>query len=58
MSVATAASTLVDIVRKQAQALGSATAYEFEGRVTSFAEFDRKTNQVANALKALGVKPH
>ena len=58
MSVATAASTLVDIVRKQAQALGSATAYEFEGHVTSFAEFDRKTNQVANALKALGVKPH
>ena len=32
-------------------------AYEFEGRQTSFAEFDRKTNRVANALRALGVKP-
>ncbi|WP_316176655.1 MULTISPECIES: fatty acid--CoA ligase [unclassified Bradyrhizobium] len=58
MSVSTASSTLVDVVRDRAQTLGSATAYEFEGRITSFAAFDRKTNQVANALKALGVKPH
>ena len=36
---------------------GNALAYEFEGRQTSFAEFDIKTNRVANALIALGVKP-
>jgi acyl-CoA synthetase (AMP-forming)/AMP-acid ligase II len=57
MSVSTATSTLVDVVRNQAQALGSATAYEFEGRITSFAEFHIKTNKVANALRALGIKP-
>ena len=38
-------------------ASASALAYEFEGRQTSFAEFDIKTNRVANALIALGVKP-
>ncbi len=37
--------------------LGDALVYEFEGRQTSFAEFDIKTNRVANALIALGVKP-
>ena len=36
----------------------TAIVYEFEGRKTSFAEFDRLTNRVANGLKALGVKPH
>ena len=40
-----------------AKALGDAIVYEFEGRQTSFAEFDIKTNRVANGLKALGVKP-
>ena len=39
------------------RARGNAIAYEFEGRQTSFAEFDIKTNRVANALIALGVKP-
>src|ERR1700738_1713303 len=48
---------LVDMVRVQAKTRGNATAFEFEGRQTSFAEFDIKTNRVANALKALGVKP-
>ena len=37
--------------------LGNALAYEFEGRQTTFAEFDINTNRVANALIALGVKP-
>jgi acyl-CoA synthetase (AMP-forming)/AMP-acid ligase II len=55
MSVSTAATTLVDVVRNQARVRGNDTAYEFEGRITSFAEFDRRTNQVANALRALGV---
>src|SRR5438309_8737117 len=47
---------LADMVRERAKTRGDATAYEFEGRVTSFAEFDVKTNRVANALIALGVK--
>jgi len=38
-------------------ARGDAIAFEFEGRRTSFAEFDIKTNRVANRLKALGVNP-
>jgi fatty-acyl-CoA synthase len=58
MSVSTAATTLVEVVRNQARALGNDIAYEFEGRITSFAELDRNTNQVANALKALGIAPH
>ena len=45
------------MVRDRARSLGNALAYEFEGRQTSFAEFDVKTNRVANALVALGVKP-
>jgi acyl-CoA synthetase (AMP-forming)/AMP-acid ligase II len=48
---------LADMVRDRARSLGSALAYEFEGRQTSFAEFDIKTNRVANALIALGVRP-
>jgi fatty-acyl-CoA synthase len=57
MSVSTGAATLVDVVRNQARARGNDTAYEFEGRTTGFADFDRKTNQVARALKALGITP-
>ncbi|MBR0775019.1 fatty acid--CoA ligase [Bradyrhizobium diazoefficiens] len=48
--------TLADMVRERAQSRGDAIAYEFEGRVTSFAEFDVKTNKVANALAAMGLK--
>ena len=47
---------LADMVRERANSCGNATAYEFEGRVTSFAEFNVKTNKVANALIAMGVK--
>ena len=45
------------MVRERARSRGNALVYEFEGRQTSFAEFDIKTNRVANALIALGVKP-
>ena len=45
------------MVRARAKTRGDAIAFEFEGRQTSFAEFDIKTNRVANALNALGVKP-
>src|SRR3954449_794070 len=48
---------LAEMVRERARSRGNAVAYEFEGRQTTFAEFDIKTNRVANALIALGVKP-
>ncbi|WP_407159682.1 fatty acid--CoA ligase [Bradyrhizobium sp. STM 3557] len=57
MSVSTAATTLVYVVRNQARVRGDDIAFEFEGRVTRFADFDRKTDQVANALQALGIAP-
>jgi acyl-CoA synthetase (AMP-forming)/AMP-acid ligase II len=48
---------LADMVRAQAKRRGEATVYEFEGRRTSFAEFDIRTNRVANALRASGAGP-
>src|SRR5258708_1794312 len=48
---------LADMVRARAKTRGDAVVYEFEGRQTSFAQFDVLTNRVANALKAQGVKP-
>ncbi|HLZ00543.1 MAG TPA: fatty acid--CoA ligase [Bradyrhizobium sp.] len=56
MSAAEQPRNLAEMVGMRAKARGSAIAFEFEGRTTTFAEFDRKTNQVANALKASGVK--
>src|SRR6266849_4501174 len=47
---------LADMLRARAKTRGSAIAFEFEGRQTSFAELDIKTNRVANGLKALGVR--
>jgi acyl-CoA synthetase (AMP-forming)/AMP-acid ligase II len=58
MSALQEPANLADMVRARAKIRGNAIAYEFEGRETSFAEFDRLTNRVANALKALGIKPH
>ncbi|MGA7803087.1 fatty acid--CoA ligase [Bradyrhizobium sp.] len=55
MSASLEPANLADVVRARATALGGAIVYEFEGRQSSFAEFDRNTNRVANALKALGV---
>ena len=57
MSASQHLTNLADMVRDRAKTRGDALAYEFEGRRTSFAEFDIKTNRVANALKASGVKP-
>jgi len=48
--------TLADVVRARAKTRGDVIAFEFEGRETSFAEVDRRTNRVANGLIALGVK--
>jgi fatty-acyl-CoA synthase len=57
MSAITQPATLAEMVRLQAKNRGAATAFEFEGRIISFAEFDRNTNRAANALRALGVGP-
>jgi len=56
MSVSLAAANLADTVRALAKSRGEAIAFEFEGRQTTFADFDKATNRVANGLRALGVK--
>ena len=56
MSDAPKPNNLADMVRDRAKSRGDALAYEFEGRQTSFTEFDTKTNRVANALIAMGVR--
>ena len=48
--------TLADIAPTFAASQPDKIALSFEGRDTSFAEFERHTNQVANALIASGVK--
>src|SRR5262245_3732009 len=55
-ATAAQASNIADMVRVQAKTRGNAIVYEFEGRLTTFAEFDINTNRVANALIALGLK--
>lgn len=50
------ARTLGEVARMQAEAKGDAPAFMFEGRATSFAEFDVHANQVANGLIAAGLK--
>ena len=57
MSVSEEPANLADMVRARAKVRGDTIAFEFEGRRTSFAELDIKTNRVANGLKGLGVKP-
>ncbi|WP_213290600.1 fatty acid--CoA ligase [Bradyrhizobium sp. sGM-13] len=57
MSAPEQLTNLADMVRERARTRGNAIAYEFEGRQTTFAEFDVNTNRVASALIALGVKP-
>ncbi|HEY5338534.1 MAG TPA: fatty acid--CoA ligase [Rhizomicrobium sp.] len=48
--------TIADIPRTFARTQPDKIAFTFEGRDTSFAQFDRNTNKVANALLAAGVK--
>ena len=48
--------TLVDTVRRHALNTPDAVAFHFDGRDTTYAEFDRNTNKVANALIAAGFK--
>src|SRR6195256_7026522 len=56
MAASAAPANLADMVRAQAKSRGDALAFEFEGRLTTFAQFDANTNRVANALIALGLK--
>jgi len=58
MAVARHPAHLADMIRELAKSRGEATAFEFEGRQTSFVEFDVLTNRVANGLIALGVRPN
>jgi fatty-acyl-CoA synthase len=46
-----------EVLRRQAQRLGSKIALRFEGRETTYAALYTRTNQLANGLIALGVKP-
>ena len=48
--------TIADVPRVQARLRGEATAYWFEGRETSFAALDARSNQVANGLIAAGAE--
>ena len=47
--------TLGDVARYHGRERGGSTALVFEGRTSSFADFDRRSNQVGNALLAAGV---
>jgi acyl-CoA synthetase (AMP-forming)/AMP-acid ligase II len=54
MSASEQPANLADMLRARAKSRGNALAFEFEGRQTSFADLDIKTNRVANALRANG----
>jgi acyl-CoA synthetase (AMP-forming)/AMP-acid ligase II len=48
---------LADIPRVQAARRGGDTALWFEGKVTTFADLEKRSSQVANGLLALGIQP-
>jgi long-chain acyl-CoA synthetase len=48
---------LGDIARAHAVERPDKTAFQFEGRVTTYAEFDRHANQAANGLLRAGLRP-
>jgi acyl-CoA synthetase (AMP-forming)/AMP-acid ligase II len=48
---------LTDIPRVHGRERGSDVAVHFEGRDLTYAELDRRSDQVAGMLQALGVKP-
>ena len=49
--------TLADVIRTRASEHPELLAIWHEGRETSYAELDRRSNQAANALIAAGVRP-
>lgn len=48
--------TLPDIVRKRARLSADSEAVTFEGRRWSYSQLDRRSNQLANALQAMGMQ--
>src|SRR5688572_31762009 len=52
MSVSEEPANLADMVRARAKSRGDAIAYEFEGRQTSFADFDIKTDRKSTRLNS------
>ena len=48
--------TLGDAPRLHGRTRGDKPAFLFEGRTTTYAQFDRQTSQVANGLLAEGVQ--
>jgi acyl-CoA synthetase (AMP-forming)/AMP-acid ligase II len=52
----TPARSLGDVSREQARQRPDAPAFVFEGRTTTYGQFDRHASQVANGLLALGLK--
>lgn len=48
---------LADMLRRQAKARPDKTAFIFEGRSMTYAEFDEGTSRVANGLVAWGIQP-
>ena len=51
-----AMTTMGALSRSNAKRRPDVMVHDFEGRITTFAEFDRYTDQVANGLQALGAK--
>jgi long-chain acyl-CoA synthetase len=49
--------TLGDVARVQAEIRPEAIAFVFEGRITTYRDFERNTNKVARALRAGGASP-
>ncbi|HEX4183002.1 MAG TPA: long-chain-fatty-acid--CoA ligase, partial [Caulobacteraceae bacterium] len=57
MTEPAAVTSVADVPRRQARLRPDAIALSYEGRTTSFAEFEALTNACANALIAAGIKP-
>ena len=49
--------TIAEVIRRQAAERGEAIALVFGDRRTSYGELDRRTDRIANALLAAGLKP-
>ncbi len=57
LSYHTKLKTLADIPRVHSAEKGERIATSFEGRLTTHADFNRHSSQIANAMLAAGVKP-
>ncbi|MDR3469427.1 MAG: fatty acid--CoA ligase [Xanthobacteraceae bacterium] len=57
MAESGAVRTIPEIVDRHGATRGERLAYRFEGRETTYAQFQRNTNRVANGLMAAGLSP-